>query len=158
MIETGSGQIKHKALIIDESLSSRDTAAGRAACSLVDHMRNMDMAVTEAISVEDGSANIVPDMSIHAVLISWELEGTTDGEPAAVALLREMRGRHNDIPVFLMAKSSKSIKNITEEVMSLTDEFIWMLVLGVGYLLYGFIAYRFVGQGTADTQLHPLTE
>jgi len=33
-----------------------------------------------------------------------------------------------------------------------------MLVLGVGYLLYGFIAYRFVGQGTADTQLHPLTE
>lgn len=127
MIETGRGQLKNKALIVDESLSSRDSAAGRAAYSLAEHMRDLDITVTEAISAEDGMANIVSDTSIHAVLISWELAGTTDGEPAALSLLRELRHRHDDIPVFLMAKSSKSIKGITEEVMSLTDEFIWML-------------------------------
>lgn len=127
MIETGNGPLKSKALIIDESLSGRDTAAGRAAHALVESMLGQNLLVTEAISAEDGLANIVSDTSIHAVLVSWELGDTADGEPAALALLRELRSRHENVPVFLMAESSKSIKSITEEVMSLIDEFIWML-------------------------------
>lgn len=128
MIETGKGPIKSKALIIEESLSSHDSAVGRSAHALVASMEQMGLLVTEAISAEDGMANIVSDTSIHAVLISWELVGTTeDGEPAAVDLLNELQHRHENIPVFLMAKSSKSIEGITEEVMSMVDEFIWML-------------------------------
>jgi arginine decarboxylase len=128
MIETGARPLKSRALIIDESLTGPESASGKAATALAEELELLGLAVTRAINAEDGLANIVSDTSIHAVLVSWELSGTPeDGEPAALELLKELRARHDDVPVFLMAKSSKSIAGITEEVMALLDEFIWML-------------------------------
>lgn len=128
MITTGQEPIKSKALIVDESLSDLNSAAGRSASALVQQLQSMDTLVVEAISYEDGLATIVSDASIHAVLVNWELSGEgPDGQPAAVALLQELTSRHENIPVFLMAKSSRKIVGITEDVMSMVDEFVWML-------------------------------
>jgi arginine decarboxylase len=128
MIESNSRTIKSKALLVDDSLTTPNTAAGKAALALASSMEDMDIVVKEAISADDAMANIISDTSIHVFLISWELDGSGDnGEPAALALLRELRDRHDEVPVFLLADSSKAIKSITEEVMSLIDEFVWML-------------------------------
>ena len=127
MIETGSRHIKSKVLIIDESLSGPESAASKAARALAAELVDLGLAVTEAINAEDGLANIRSDNSIHAVLVSWELGASESGGSAALEVLHELRSRHDGAPAFLMARSSSSIKEITEEVMSLVDEFIWTL-------------------------------
>lgn len=128
MISTGFGPVKSKVLIIDESLLDLESAAGRGANALVDQLRASDLVVVEAISEEDGLANIVSDASIHAVMVNFELAGeNAAGEPIAVDLLRELNSRHDNIPVFLLAKSSKAVPGITEDVMTMVDEFVWML-------------------------------
>jgi arginine decarboxylase len=128
MILTGQRPIKSKVLIIEEGLAQLDTALGRSAQALVEEMEQRDMLVIKAISYEDGLANIVSDTSIHAVLLSWEIGGTTEsGEPPAARLLEELTNRHENIPVFLMAQTSERAREITEHVMEQVNEFVWML-------------------------------
>jgi arginine decarboxylase len=128
MISTNQRPIKSKVLIIEEGLAQLDTALGRSAQALVDELEMRDVLVIQAINFEDGQANIVSDTSIHAVLLSWELGGSTpSGQQPAAALLEVLTNRHENIPVFLMAKSSERARDITEQVMSQVEEFVWML-------------------------------
>jgi arginine decarboxylase len=128
MIVTGFKPIKSKVLIIEDGLNRLDTALGRSAQALADELEMRDMVVIKAVSYKDGMANIVSDASIHAVLLSWELEGnSSSGSRPAAALLETVRERHEKVPVFLMAESSEGTKDITEKVMSQVDEFVWML-------------------------------
>lgn len=128
MIVTGQGPIKSRVLIIHESLANPDSAAGRSLQALVSALKAFDMQVIEAVSHEDGMANIVSDASIHAVMLSWELSGETEtGKPIAVELLEELMNRHQNIPVFLMAQDNKKISTIDEYAMSMVNEFVWML-------------------------------
>ena len=128
MIISGQGPIKSKVLIIDENLSDKTSAAGRSVNALAEQLHAFNLIVIEAVGHEDAKANIISDASIHAVMLSWELSGTTaEGKPVAVDLLEELTTRHPNIPVFLMAKSSEKIAGIDEHVMSMVDEFVWML-------------------------------
>jgi len=128
VIETSQRPVKSKVLIVEEGLADPGSAIGRSARALVRALNELDMVVVETISYEDGLANIVSDASIHAVLLNWELgRGEADGMRPAIALLEELTARHDSIPVFLMAKTSEGTADITEHVMSMVDEFIWML-------------------------------
>lgn len=128
MIETSQRPLKSKVLIVEEDLDSATSAVGRSARALVAELEARDVVVVEAISFEDAMATIVSDASIHAVLVSWELGGAREGEPPpAIALLTELTARHDNVPVFLTAKNSASTGDITENVMSMVDEFVWML-------------------------------
>ena len=123
MIITESRPIKSKVLIIEEGLAQLKTALGRSPQSLVDELELRDVVIIKAINYQDGLANIVSDASIHAVLLSWELEGNTDsGQPPAALLLEELANRHENIPVFLMAQNSERVRDITEHVMSQVEE------------------------------------
>jgi len=128
MIVTTNKPVKSKVLIIEEGLARLDTALGRAAHALVSELELRDALVVQAVSFQDAMASIVSDASIHAVLLSWELEAdkAADVRPA-VALLEELTSRHEHIPVFLMASTSEGAQDITEAVMSQVDEFVWML-------------------------------
>ena len=128
MIQTDYKPIKSRVLIIEEGLARLDTTLGRSAQVLVHELEMRDVVVIAAVSYQDGLASIVSDASIHAVLLSWELEGSTSsGARPASALLEELRNRHEKVPVFLMAETSEATGDITEEVMALVDEFVWML-------------------------------
>jgi arginine decarboxylase len=128
MIVTGFKPIKSKVLIIEDGLNRLDTTLGRSAQALADELEMRDLVVIKAVSYQDGMASIVSDASIHAVLLSWEIEGESpSGARPAVALLEELRNRHEKVPVLLMAETSDATRDITEEVMALVDEFVWML-------------------------------
>jgi len=101
---------------------------GRSAVALVEELELRDVVVVEAINAEDGMATIMSDTSIHGVFMSWDLENELHpAEHAAVPLLKELATRHKNIPVFLMARRSESAKDITEDVMQMVSEFVWML-------------------------------
>jgi len=128
MIVTGSKPVKSKVLIIEEGLAKLDTALGRSAHALIHALEIRDALVVQAVSYQDAMASIVSDASIHAVLLSWELEASNAAGPRpAVTLLNELTSRHENIPVFLMASNSEDTRDITEGVMAQVDEFVWML-------------------------------
>jgi len=128
MITTGFKPIKSKVLIVEDGLDKLETTMGRSAQALVNAIEVRDAVVIKAVSYEDGLASIVSDASIHAVLLSWDLDGGKgNGARPAARLLEELRQRHQKVPVFLMAQNSESTKEITEDVMAKVDEFVWML-------------------------------
>jgi arginine decarboxylase len=128
MIESGSKPVKSKVLIIEQGLAELDTALGRSAHALIEELRDRGVIVIGAYSYQDGLASIVSDASIHALLISWQLPGDLPGGVRpAVALVQEFRKRHEKTPAFLVAETSHDVQQITEEVMSQVDEFVWML-------------------------------
>jgi len=128
MIKTDNKPVFSKVLVVEEGLAAQDTAIGRSARALLEELASHEISVIPAISFDDAMACIVSDTSVHAVLLSWELEGETgSGQRPALALLDELSARHEGIPVFLMAKSSEHIRDITEDTMNKVSEFVWML-------------------------------
>lgn len=128
MIDSGENIIRSKVLIVEEGLAHLDSAVGRSAQTLADELVERGVQVISAFSYDDGLATIVSDASIHTVLVSWHLKGEgVNGERPAMALLRVLHERHEKVPVFLVTATSEGVAGITEEVMDLVDEFIWML-------------------------------
>ena len=128
MIVTGYKPIKSRVLIVEDGLERLETALGRSAQAVVEAIEAHDAEVISAVSFQDGLASIVSDASIHAVMLSWQLKGAVPGGGRpAVQLLRELRQRHEKVPVFLLAETSEGVTEITEDVMAQVDEFVWML-------------------------------
>ena len=128
MIESGSKQVKSKVLVVEQGLADLDTALGRSAHTLITELEDRGVIVIGAYSYQDGLASIVSDAGIHALLISWQLPGDLpDRVRPAVALVQEFRKRHEKSPVFLVAETSHEVQQITEDVMSQVDEFVWLL-------------------------------
>ena len=72
---TGSGPITRKVLIVDSGLAGTGAAARRVR-ALADELGTRNIAVTEAISYDDGLATVVSDSSIHCILLNWTQGGT----------------------------------------------------------------------------------
>ena len=123
---TGSGPITRKVLIIDSGLAGSGAAARRVR-ALAEELGNRNISVTESTSYEDGHATVVSDSSIHCILLNWS-QGAADAHAIgeATELLRAVRKRNAKIPVFLMASRALS-GTLSVEVMTLADEFIWIL-------------------------------
>jgi len=123
---TGTGPIKRNVLIIDSGLTGSGTGANRVR-ALANELVSRNIAVTESTSYDDGLASVVSDSSIHCILLNWT-QGSNDSHShgAATDLLRTVRKRNAKIPVFLMA-DRKIAGSLDVEVMTLADEFIWIL-------------------------------
>ena len=93
---------------------------------LADELRARGIEVVEAYSCEDGLATVSSDSAIHCVLVNWTL-GDNDkrSHDQATELLRALRARNATVPVYLMA--DRRVADVTVEVATLADEFIWLL-------------------------------
>ena len=127
MIPRTSRPIPRRVLIVDDELASPATAGGRAVAALADELRARGIDVIEALSCEDGVANIVSDASLDCVLLNWSL-GRDDkrSHNEATGLLRTLRARNARIPVFLMADRAVA-GTLSVEVATMADEFVWIL-------------------------------
>src|SRR5436853_6450310 len=121
--------LARRALLIDDELTSPASAGGRAVRALADELSARGVEVVEALSCEDGLANVTSDAALHAVLLNWTLGGDGDGgrsHAQATELLRALRRRDARVPIFLLA-DRKVAGTITVEVATLADEFVWTL-------------------------------
>ncbi len=127
MIERTNTLLKRRVLVVDDKLATPHTAGGRAIRDLVNEFTARSADVVEAASVEDGKSVVLADASISCIFVDWTI-GADDSAAHAQAesLLRTIRVRRNDVPVFLMADRAR---NHTPgiEVMELANEFVWML-------------------------------
>jgi len=119
--------LTRRVLIVDDELAVATTAGGRAVRTLAAELRGRGIEVVEALSFEDGLANVVSDAALHCLFINWTL-GKDDQRTHATAtdLLRTVRGRNAKIPIFLMA-DRRVAGTVTIEIATLADEFVWIL-------------------------------
>src|SRR5882672_2753793 len=124
---SGARSLARRVLVVDDSLTSSSSAAGRSVRALVSEFQARGMEVVEAVSCEDGEATVVSDAGISCILLNWT-QGQNDKKihEQATELLRAVRSRNAKVPIFLMA-SRKLAGTVSVEVATLADEFIWVL-------------------------------
>lgn len=128
MIDSNVKVLRARALIVDDGLARLDTAQGRATEGIARVLEERDVEIVRALSFEDGRAIVGADASIRAVLLNWDLGGDDEGSHAqATALLRKLRERHGEVPVFLLADREGATRTISIEVAEMLDEFVWLL-------------------------------
>jgi arginine decarboxylase len=115
-----------RVLMVDDELAKPTTAGGRAVRALADELGARGIEVVEAYSCDDGQATVSSDSAIHCVFLNWTL-GDNDkrSHDQATELLRAIRARNATVPVYLMA--DRRTTDVTVEVATLADEFIWLL-------------------------------
>jgi len=129
MPSTAAGLAYHpRVLMVDDALARPETAIGRAAEAIAAGLAGRNCDVVRALSFEDGEAIVGFDASLRAVLVNWHLgtAGKTAHEEAP-ALLRKLRERHPDVPVFLTADRKLVKGHMTIEIAEMVDEFVWLL-------------------------------
>lgn len=127
MIGRTNKQLKMRVLMVDDDLGSPNSMRGRVLTALVDEFHSRNTELVKATSYEDGLAAVISDAALHCICVDWTLgknDATTHAQ--ALELLRSIRQRNENVPVFLMADRDAK-KSITVEAMELADEFVWML-------------------------------
>jgi len=127
MIERTNSLLRRRVLLVDDKLAFPHTAGGRAVRELANEFTSRSVDVVEAATIEDGEAVVLSDASVSCIFVDWTI-GADDASSheAAVALLRTIRSRRHEVPVFLMADRARS-HSPGVEVMELANEFVWML-------------------------------
>lgn len=127
MIERTNSLLRRRVLLVDDKLACPHTAGGRAVRELADEFTARSVDVVEATTIEDGEAVVLSDASVSCIFVDWTI-GADDApsHEAAEALLRTIRSRRREVPVFLMADRARS-HSPGVEVMELANEFVWML-------------------------------
>lgn len=111
-------------LLVSDKMPAQ-TAAGRAVRALTGDLEAHDVDLVLSSTAADGLAVIKSDPHLQAVILDWDMHGQ-DGSRHAEALLRNIRSRHKDLPVFLLAERHDAA-HVPAEVMAEADEFIWLL-------------------------------
>jgi arginine decarboxylase len=128
MLTSTAAAIHPRVLVVDDALARLDTAIGRAAEAIAAALAARNCDVVRALSCEDGEAIVGFDASLRAVLVNWHLgtEGK-DLHNEAERLLKRLRERQPDVPVFITADRKLVKGSLTIEVAEMVDEFVWLL-------------------------------
>ncbi len=128
MLERTNKQLTRRLLIVDDQLeASVMCTRGRALHDLVAEFRRRGVEVVEARSFDDGQAAIVSDAGLHGVFVDWTLgQNDVDSHALAIDLMRTVRRRNANIPIFLTA-DRESKQTLSTEALELADEFVWLL-------------------------------
>jgi arginine decarboxylase len=121
----GERLISIKVLIVDDELPTQ-TATGRAVRALVQELRDGEVIVIEATSVDDGRSVVRSDPSLEAILLDWTLSDDDVTHDKAKALLKLIRSRNTHVPIFLLLRRNDEA-SLTAAVLHEVDELVWML-------------------------------
>jgi len=128
MLTPAAGPLRPRVLVVDDSLARPETAIGRAAEAIAAALAGRNCDVVRSLSFEDGEAIVGYDALLGAVIVNWHLgtQGKTAHEEAT-ALLKKLRERQPNVPVFITADRKLVKGNMTIEVAEMVDEFVWLL-------------------------------
>jgi arginine decarboxylase len=127
MIERTNPRLRKRVLIVDDKLANPHTAGGRAVRELAEEFTGRAINVVEAATIDDGEAVILSDASVLCVFVDWTIGANDESTHAAAEdLLKTIRSRRENVPVFLMGDRSRN-HTPGAGVMALANEFVWML-------------------------------
>ena len=114
---TETGAVVRQALVVDEGLAETTSAAARSVRALVAELQaRNDPTSSRHCRARTDSRVVVSDSGTHCILLNWT-QGDNDASSheQATELLRAVRARNADVPIFLMA-SRKLAGTVSVEV------------------------------------------
>jgi arginine decarboxylase len=119
---------KLSVVIVDEAINS-DTPHGRTIKRIVDGLADFDILVYTIASLEDARSAYANLPEVDCILISWTL-GTTKSKDHTDAkqLIHEIRGRNEDVPIFLMAEpTGEAPSALTVDTIREINEYVYIM-------------------------------
>ena len=113
-------------LIVEDILSESDPTLHNAVARLADALADRSIAVQFAQSVCEAFPIAATNMDIDAFLVATDMEFGKAAERRTLEFLRHVRERQADVPVFLLADRSETSRNLSESLMALANEFVWI--------------------------------
>jgi lysine decarboxylase/arginine decarboxylase len=113
-------------LIVDSEIHA-ETAGGIALRQVIEILGDLDFRVIEALTVEDALSiyrSVYPD--IACVLLDWDLQPESAASAGPVEMIRTIRKRNRDLPIFLFT-SKLAVNEIPLEVIRSIDGYFWKL-------------------------------
>ncbi|MDD3112695.1 MAG: Orn/Lys/Arg decarboxylase N-terminal domain-containing protein, partial [Methanofollis liminatans] len=113
-------------LIVDSEIHA-ETAGGIALRQVIEVLGDLDFRVIEALTVEDALSiyrSVYPD--IACVLLDWDLQPESAASAGPVEMIRTIRKRNRDLPIFLFT-SKLAVNEIPLEVIRSIDGYFWKL-------------------------------
>ena len=101
------------------------TALGRAARALLADLKIHNIGAVLAHTAADAADELTADPHLQAIILDWDLQDDSS-HTHAKALLKTIRARNAQLPVFLLAERNAAA-HVPAEVMSEVDGFIWPL-------------------------------
>ncbi|MCU0630029.1 MAG: arginine decarboxylase [Methanoregulaceae archaeon] len=119
---------KLSVVIVDEAVSS-DTPHGRTIKRIVEGLADFDIQVYTIGSLEDARSAYANLPEVDCILISWTLGGSKSKDHAeAKQLIHEIRGRNEDVPIFLMAEpTGEAPSALTVDTIREINEYVYIM-------------------------------
>ena len=120
---------EHLTVAIVDDLHKTDTPEGRAIKNLIEGLKGFGFHVGEAASPEDARAAYSALPGVDCILINWNVGGdTVEKHNATATLIREIRERNEDIPIFLIGEPTTAPPiTLQMEMIREINEYIWVM-------------------------------
>ncbi|WP_322053329.1 Orn/Lys/Arg family decarboxylase [Paraburkholderia bannensis] len=130
MLERTSKLLRYRVLIVDTMLANPSYVGGHIVRDLINEFEARSVEAICVSTMQDGEAVALADSDIDCVFVRWNaphVEPATNATGAtAIDLMRCIRSRNANVPIFLMG--SRSREHAPDlEAMSLANEFVWTL-------------------------------
>ena len=117
--------------VVDDTFH-QDTPHGRTINRIVQGLTDFDIQVSDNASLEDARSAYANLPDVDCILINWNLGDTKQGSHRdARQLIREIRQRNEDIPIFLMAEPGEgpdaTFTSLNVETIREVNEFLYIM-------------------------------
>ena len=113
-------------LIVEDLLSESSHTMHNAVMRLGDALAERDIAVQFAQSVCEAFPIAATNMDLDAFLVATDMEFGQAAERRTLDFLKHVRERQAGVPVFLLADRAGTSRNLSESLMALANEFVWI--------------------------------
>ncbi|MHA6203659.1 Orn/Lys/Arg family decarboxylase [Dyella soli] len=128
MLERRNQRLKLRVLLVHPSIGT-DSAGGRACRTLAAEFADLNIETVTANAHEDARATIVSDAAIYAMMIDWSMpddDGKERDNAAATSLIKTIRARNENVPIFLFIERDKA-RTLSVELVQDINELVWLL-------------------------------
>ena len=109
-------------LIVEDIISENDSTLHNAVMRLADR----SIAVQFAQSVCEAFPIAATNMDLDVFLVATDMEFEKTAERRTLDFLKHVRERQAGVPVFLLADRAATSRNLSESLMALANEFVWI--------------------------------
>ena len=116
-----------RVLIVEDAESKISLSMNTAILRLMEELSAKEISSERIFSGEEAMPVVSNDMDYDCFLVSTDMEFEQKEEHETLHLLKRIRCRQPDVPVFLLADREKTSRKLDSKIMSLANEFIWIL-------------------------------
>ena len=114
--------------LIDDTHKT-DTPVGNAIRRIMDGLKEYGIRITNIGSSDDARSALTNLPEADCIFINWNLGGDTpERHTATEGIIKEIRTRNEDIPIFLMGEPGKeSATTLTIDMIREVNEYVWVM-------------------------------